>query len=166
MPGAATFAFVSSTINAIRRDRAKEMPEQQDNDSRLWNAYEWIGCVLLALIAFLVPLTVAPPSIFPGFNPDRSWVMEAKIIVLQALAGGAPDPKAAELMRELRELRRKVEENAEYVGDRFAEEARKIHYEETEKRSIYGEASEDDAKALAEEGVEFARIPWVPRTNS
>ncbi len=89
MPGAATFAFVSSTINAIRRDRAKEMPEQQDNDSRLWNAYEWIGCVLLALIAFLVPLTVAPPSIFPGFNPDRSWVMEAKIIVLQALAGGA-----------------------------------------------------------------------------
>lgn len=84
----------------------------------------------------------------------------------QALAGGAPDPKAAELMRELRELRRKVEENAEYVGDRFAEEARKIHYEETEKRSIYGEASEDDAKALAEEGVEFARIPWVPRTNS
>ena len=82
------------------------------------------------------------------------------------LAKAAPDPQAVALMKELQELRRKVEENAEYVGDRFAEEARKIHYEETEKRSIYGEASEDDAKALAEEGVEFAKIPWLPRTNS
>ncbi len=84
----------------------------------------------------------------------------------QALAKAAPDPQAAALMQELRELRRKVEENAEYVGDRFAEEARKIHYEEAEKRSIYGEASEEESKALAEEGVEFAKIPWLPRTNS
>ncbi|MBL8837028.1 MAG: DUF1178 family protein [Alphaproteobacteria bacterium] len=84
----------------------------------------------------------------------------------QAVAKAAPDPQAVALMKELQELRRKVEENAEYVGDRFAEEARKIHYEETEKRSIYGEASEEESKALAEEGVEFARIPWLPRTNS
>jgi len=72
----------------------------------------------------------------------------------------------AELMRELRELRRKVEENADYVGDRFAEEARKIHYGEVETRAIYGETTPDQAAELKEEGVPFASIPWVPGHNS
>ncbi|MEO8376152.1 MAG: O-antigen ligase family protein [Candidatus Sumerlaeota bacterium] len=78
-----------STINAIRRDSAEEMPEQPDSGSRFWNWYEWLGCGLLALIAFAVPLAVAPPTIFPGFNTDRSWIVEAKNIVLQSLAGTA-----------------------------------------------------------------------------
>jgi hypothetical protein len=76
------------------------------------------------------------------------------------------DPQAAALMQQLRELRRKVEESSDYVGDKFAEEARKMHYDEVERRSIHGEATDDEARALADEGVEFARIPWVPRTNS
>ena len=80
----------------------------------------------------------------------------------QALAGGAPDPKAAELMRELRELRRKVEENAEYVGDRFAEEARKIHYEEAPSRGIYGEATPAEAQELSEEGIGVMPLPPLP----
>jgi hypothetical protein len=66
----------------------------------------------------------------------------------------------------LLQLRRHVEQNCEYVGERFADEARKIHYEEAEKRDIYGEASDEDAKALAEEGVEFHRIPWPTREDS
>ena len=66
----------------------------------------------------------------------------------------------------LADLRDAVETNCDYVGDQFAEEARKIHYEETDKRNIYGEASETEAEALKEEGVEFNRIPWLPRTNS
>lgn len=74
--------------------------------------------------------------------------------------------QAAEIMRELVELRRKVEENCDYVGDSFAEEARKIHYGETEHRDIYGEATAEEAAQLSEEGVTFSRIPWVPRTNS
>ena len=81
----------------------------------------------------------------------------------------ATDPmaaKAAELAAQLRELRSQIEKNSEYVGPRFAEAARKIHYGEAEKRSIYGEASEEDARELAEEGVEFARVPWLPRTDS
>lgn len=81
----------------------------------------------------------------------------------------ATDPmaaKAAEFAAQLRELRKQIEKNSEYVGPRFAEAARKIHYGEAEKRSIYGEASEDDARELADEGVEFARVPWLPRTDS
>jgi hypothetical protein len=74
--------------------------------------------------------------------------------------------KIAALMGQLAELRKQVEANADDVGDRFAEEARKIHYGEVEKRNIYGEASDADAEALAEEGIEFARIPWVRRADS
>jgi hypothetical protein len=81
----------------------------------------------------------------------------------------ATDPmaaKAAELVSQLRELRKQIEKNSEYVGPRFAEAARKIHYGEAKKHSIYGEASEEDARELSEEGVEFARVPWLPRTDS
>lgn len=73
---------------------------------------------------------------------------------------------AAEMMRQLTEMRRAVEENCDYVGDRFAEEARRIHYGETDPRGIYGEASAKDVEELREEGVAFHRIPWLPRTNS
>lgn len=73
--------------------------------------------------------------------------------------------KAVELLNAMRELRDHVEANADYVGDRFAETARQIHYGETDKRNIYGEASDDDARELHEEGISFQRIPWVPRGN-
>jgi len=56
-------------------------------------------------------------------------------------------------------LRKYVTENAEYVGPRFAEEARKIHYGETEDRHIYGEATVTEAKELVEEGVDVAPLP-------
>jgi hypothetical protein len=81
-------------------------------------------------------------------------------------AAMATDPaaaKLAELHAQLAKLRAHVETNYEDVGERFAEEARKIHYGETEKRDIYGETSADEAAALAEEGVPVARIPWVRR---
>lgn len=72
----------------------------------------------------------------------------------------------AEVMRQLAEVRRTVEKNCDYVGDRFAEEARRIHYGETDPRGIYGEASPDEVEELNEEGVTFHRIPWIPRTDS
>lgn len=56
-------------------------------------------------------------------------------------------------------LRKYVEENAEYVGKRFPDEARKIHYGETEERHIYGEASLHEARELIEEGVDVAPLP-------
>jgi hypothetical protein len=67
-----------------------------------------------------------------------------------------------ELRHKLKELRDHITKNAHYVGPRFSEEARKIHYGETEHHSIYGEASPEEAKQLHEEGIEFHPLPVLP----
>jgi hypothetical protein len=67
-----------------------------------------------------------------------------------------------ELRHKLKELRDHITKNAHYVGPSFPEEARKIHYGETEHRSIYGEASPEEAKQLHEEGIEFHPLPILP----
>ena len=72
----------------------------------------------------------------------------------------------AEAVAAMRKIRDHVTENADYVGDKFPEEARKIHYEEAEKRGIYGEATQDEAKALVEEGVEFHPLPVLPEEQN
>jgi hypothetical protein len=74
----------------------------------------------------------------------------------------AAAPSAGEQLQMLRNLRRAIEHGCEDVGERFAEEARKIHYGEADARGIYGETSAEQAEELADEGVEFSRIPWVP----
>jgi len=76
------------------------------------------------------------------------------------------DPRHAALVETLRTLKKHIVENSEYVGERFAEEARKIHYEETDARSIYGEASLDDARELLEEGVELHPLPILPEDKN
>lgn len=73
----------------------------------------------------------------------------------------APPVSPAQLRTALVELRRQVETNCDYVGERFAEEARKIHYGEVDARGIYGEATADESRELKEEGISFGRIPWV-----
>lgn len=78
----------------------------------------------------------------------------------------APDTRQAAMREALKEFRRKVTENADYVGDRFAEEARKIHYNEVEPRGIYGEATAEEAKGLAEEGVHFQPLPPLPEDHN
>ena len=78
----------------------------------------------------------------------------------------APGPEAmAAAYTALRTLQRKVESECDYVGNKFAEEARKIHYGEAEERGIYGQSSSEDAKALEEEGVNFSAMPWLPPEN-
>ncbi|MGD9843888.1 MAG: DUF1178 family protein [Variibacter sp.] len=62
----------------------------------------------------------------------------------------------------LKELRDHLIKNSDNVGKKFAAEARKMHYGEIEHRSIYGEASPDEAKALHEEGIEFHPLPILP----
>jgi len=71
-------------------------------------------------------------------------------------------PTPMEQLQLLRGLRKAIETGCENVGDRFAEEARKIHYGETDVRGIYGNASAEDAEKLADEGIEVAQVPWVP----
>jgi len=71
-----------------------------------------------------------------------------------------------EAIAAMRKIRDHVKETADYVGGKFPEEARKIHYDEAEKRGIYGEATPDEAKALAEEGVEFHPLPILPEDQN
>jgi hypothetical protein len=71
-----------------------------------------------------------------------------------------------ELAAAMRKLRAEVEAKSEYVGPRFPEEARKIHYEETPPRGIYGEATREEAKALSEEGIEFFPLPILPEDQN
>jgi hypothetical protein len=72
-------------------------------------------------------------------------------------------PQAVQkLMMAMTELRKQVEENCDYVGEKFAETARRIHYGEEEQRGIYGEATADEARELVEEGVDVAPLPVLP----
>ena len=71
-------------------------------------------------------------------------------------------PQERELRAKLKELREHLVKNADNVGNKFPEEARKMHYGEAEHRSIYGEASPQEAKDLLEEGVELHPLPVLP----
>lgn len=102
-----------------------------------------------------------------------------KAIMAPSLGGGrdAPSTPAAEsektpvaivskeeveLRKKLKELRDHIVKSADYVGEKFPEEARRMHYGEIEHRSIYGEASPESAKSLADEGIEFHPLPRLP----
>lgn len=78
----------------------------------------------------------------------------------------AEDAKAPTYYQMVKELHRQVAEKCEYVGDKFADEARKIHSGETEKRGIYGEATLKDALELKEDGIDCAPLPDVPKTDA
>ena len=97
----------------------------------------------------------------PGIPAKSNSKSDAQPVMQNA--AGTP---AAELTEMIRKLRTHVEENSEYVGPRFAEEARKIHYEETEARGIYGEASLEDARELTEEGIDVQPLPILPEEHN
>jgi hypothetical protein len=84
----------------------------------------------------------------------------------QAMTAGPVDPRAAALMQVMRDYRKHVTENSENVGNKFADEARKIHFKEVKERPIYGEATADDAKALIEDGIDVHPIPRLPEDGN
>ena len=71
-------------------------------------------------------------------------------------------PQEQQLRAKLKELREHITKNADYVGQKLPEEARKMHYGDIEHRSIYGEASLEAAKELSEEGIELHPLPVLP----
>lgn len=81
------------------------------------------------------------------------------------IASKAADRMPDHIRAMLQKLRAEVERNCDYVGGGFAEEARRIHKGEADPRGIYGESTPEEAEALAEEGIDIARIPWVPRAD-
>ena len=98
----------------------------------------------------------APPSAAsePPPAPSPAPAAPAQVAMMS--------PQEREFRQKLKELRDHVTKNADYVGQKFPEEARKMHYGEIEHRSIYGEATPDDAKELHEEGIEFHPLPVLP----
>jgi hypothetical protein len=102
--------------------------------------------------------------------PDCGSSSVSKALMAPAVSTGrrretialAMNEAQKQAMAELKALSVKIRESADYVGDKFAEEARKIHFGETEARGIYGEATPDEAKGLAEDGVSFMPIPVFP----
>ena len=80
----------------------------------------------------------------------------------RAAAAGEMARKHKALMGEMRKLRDAVTANAEDVGPRFAEEARRIHYGESEPKAVYGEASKEEVTSLREEGIPVAPLPRLP----
>ena len=97
-----------------------------------------------------------PPNPTPPLQPAPMPAIPPKNPVAMM------SPPERELRQKLKELRDHIVKNANYVGSRFPEEARKIHYGETEHRSIYGEASPEEAEELHEEGIDFHPLPILP----
>ena len=75
-------------------------------------------------------------------------------------------PQHQQLRDAMLALRNKVTSEADYVGDKFAEEARKIHFKEVDQRGIYGEATKEEVAALVEDGVDFMPLPNLPEEHN
>ena len=82
----------------------------------------------------------------------------------RAVANKTPSP--AMVRKFITEIHRHVKENCEDVGDQFAEEARRIHYGESEDRGIHGQASDEEVQELVEENIDVLRLPDLPRSDA
>lgn len=91
----------------------------------------------------------------PQAEPSTDYVQPAALTSEQRAALG-----------KLREMKQKILANADNVGEKFPEEARKIHYGEAEARGIYGKATLEDAAGLAEEGIDFLPLPDLPEDKN
>jgi hypothetical protein len=118
--------------------------------------------------------SIACPSC--GDTAVRKAMMAPAVVRSSSRARPSPEPpaapaeptdeaKAAMMMFMLRKLREHVETNFENVGERFPEEARRIHYGETEEREIYGRANLEEAKELLEEGIGVRLLPDLPKLD-
>jgi hypothetical protein len=101
-----------------------------------------------------------PPATMPAPSTEATVTPEAPSPMAMI------SPEEREFRSKLKELRDHLTKNADNVGRKFPDEARKMHYGETEHRSIYGEASPEEAKELHEEGVEFHPLPVLPEERN
>jgi hypothetical protein len=108
---------------------------------------------------------VSKAPMAPALSSSVGERQQAGVPVAVENATPAPIPPAQipDELRKMRQfmtgLRKYIQDNADYVGPRFPEEARKIHYGETEERHIYGEATMEEAADLVEEGIDVAALP-------
>jgi hypothetical protein len=101
-----------------------------------------------------VTTTVEAPSAVPAAVSAPDTVMLAK-----------QKEQAGQVMAMMRAVKEHVEQNFDNVGTKFADEAKKIHYGEAEKRNIYGQATKEQAEELLEDGIEFGALPELPKLD-
>jgi hypothetical protein len=101
----------------------------------------------------------------PSVATARKKEERRELAVKQSAALPA-DPKRREMLRQIKEMRDQVLAGAENVGDRFSEEARKIHYGEAEARGIFGQATIEEAAGLIDEGIDVLPIPDLPEDRN
>ena len=106
------------------------------------------------------PAAPAPGPSAPAAAP------ETPVPVVNEVPRLAANPELAKAMEMMREIGKQVRANSDYVGPRFAEEARKIHYKEAPPRRIYGEATGTEVQELAEEGIGFQPLPVLPEERN
>ena len=115
-----------------------------------------------------VERAIMAPQIVSKRGRDRA--VPAPAAAPEATTAPASTPlmmvQERELRAKLRELRDHIVKNADNVGERFPNEARKMHYGDIEHRPIYGEASPDEARALIDEGVEVSPLPVLPEDRN
>tara|TARA_B110001450_G_scaffold244480_1_gene256669 strand:- start:723 stop:1004 length:282 start_codon:yes stop_codon:yes gene_type:complete len=70
-----------------------------------------------------------------------------------------------QVKKDLLKIKKFVEKNFDFVGDKFTQEVRNIYYSKSKKRNIYGFVTPEDKKELNEEGIELTSIPWVKEDN-
>jgi hypothetical protein len=102
-----------------------------------------------------------PPEQIAAVEAPSAPPAEASEAPATVAATRIPDELRAALQR----MRAEVEKRCEYVGENFADEARRIHDGDATARPIYGETTPEQAEALADDGIEVARIPWIPRAD-
>jgi len=100
----------------------------------------------------------------PAVGKRRRGVPPSEVALpTEAVKGPAPQEGLPDALRAaLARARAEIECHCDYVGGGFAEEARRIHRGDSERRGIYGETSPEEARELADEGITFSQLPWVP----
>jgi hypothetical protein len=106
-----------------------------------------------------------------GSDEIAKAMMAPNVVSTKGRAVAAREPASlpampVEVAQLAREMRRHIQANAEYVGPRFAQEARKIHFEEAEKRGIYGVATVTEVKALLDDGIDCQPLPALPEDQN
>ena len=101
---------------------------------------------------------IRPDAVPPGEGPKSGTDVPLPVASDKAV----PD----DILKAMRTIRDTVKKNADYVGPGFAEEARKIHYGESEERGIYGEATTEDVNGLKEEGIDVMPLPVLPEDRN
>jgi hypothetical protein len=117
-----------------------------------------------------VEKAIMAPRIVSKKGRERVEPAPATPTPVETPAAAAPTPllmaQERELRAKLRELRDHIVKNADNVGERFPNEARKMHYGDIEHRPIYGEASPEEARSLIDEGIEVSPLPVLPEDRN